>query len=105
MNIDDCHFDNDTKAILFRVLQELINNTIKHAEASKINIKFEKDNNQIKIQYHDNGKGFDFEKIVNSDKAGLGLKNILNRINTLGGTIDFSSEEGKGLNVDIAFEI
>ncbi len=104
INIDDCHFDDDTKAILFRVLQELINNTIKHAEASLINIKFEKDNNQIKINYSDNGKGFDFEKIVNSDKAGLGLKNILNRINTLGGTIDFSSEEGKGLNVNIVFE-
>ncbi len=105
VNIDDCHFDNDTKAILFRVLQELINNTIKHAEASQIKIKFEKDNNQIKIKYSDNGKGFNFEKIVNSDKAGLGLKNILNRINTLGGTIDFSSDVGKGLNVDIAFEI
>ncbi len=104
INIDDFHFDNDTKAILFRVLQELINNTIKHAEASQINIKFEKDQNQIKIQYSDNGKGFDFDKTVNSDKAGLGLKNILNRINTLGGTIYFSSEEGKGLTVDIYFD-
>ncbi len=105
INIDEYRFDDDAKAILFRVLQELINNTIKHAEASKINIKFEKDQNQIKIQYRDNGKGFDFDKIINSDKAGLGLKNIVNRINTLGGTIDFSSEEGKGLNVEIVFDV
>ncbi len=105
ISIDEYQFNDDTKAILFRVLQELINNTIKHAEASKINIKFEKDQNQIKIQYTDNGKGFDFEKIVNSDKAGLGLKNIVNRINTLGGTIYFSSEESKGLEVEIVFEV
>jgi len=105
INIDDYHFSTDAKLILFRVLQELINNTIKHAGASKINIKFEKCDNDIHIRYCDNGKGFDFEKIINSDDAGLGLKNILNRIKTLGGDISFTSKKDKGLIVDIILEM
>lgn len=85
---------------LYRVLVELINNTLKYAFASEIKIKLGMAKGKISINYHDNGNGFNVEKEIVAGK-GMGLYNIHSRIKSLGGTISMKSKEGKGIRVDI----
>ena len=85
---------------LYRVLVELINNTLKYAWASEIKIKLGMVKGKISIIYQDNGNGFNVEKEITGGK-GMGLYNIHSRIKSLGGTISMKSKEGKGIRVDI----
>ena len=85
---------------LYRVLVELINNTLKYAWASEIKIKLGMVKGKISINYQDNGNGFNVEKEITGGK-GMGLYNIHSRIKSLGGTISMKSKEGKGIRVDI----
>ncbi|MEO1261082.1 MAG: sensor histidine kinase [Bacteroidota bacterium] len=84
---------------LFRVVQELINNSIKHGEPSEIKIDFWNSQEAIKIHYFDNGKGFDFKN--RHFKTGLGMQNIESRIKMIGADFIFSSTPGEGVNVEI----
>ncbi|XLS30632.1 sensor histidine kinase [Flavobacteriaceae bacterium M23B6Z8] len=82
---------------LFRILQELMNNSLRHGHASLIVLRFISENDRIKLFYSDNGKGFDMKSL--EKKAGLGMKNIESRVELLNGTIKFESEINKGVNV------
>ena len=90
------------ETIIYRVLTEAINNTLKHAEASIITIEIKKEENKIHTSYSDNGIGFDIEKTLEA-KKGQGLYNMQNRIKTLAGNIEIISNENKGININ--FEI
>lgn len=103
-NIENLKIDETSEVIAYRTVCELINNTIKHAEASEININLEKNNNILNITYHDNGKGFDAE-ILNVDKKGMGLNNIQNRIKSIKGIFEISSSENQGIEVKIQIKI
>jgi two-component system, NarL family, sensor kinase len=91
------------EVILYRVIQELINNVIKHAQANELNLLLEKTNKEIQVQVADNGKGFNYEAA--KAKGGLGLKNILVRIEYLKGTIEFLPNDPKGTKVNIIIPI
>ena len=84
---------------IYRVLQELMNNTLKYAEATQITIKLWFSPIQLKIAYQDNGKGFDFQKAQN--KKSLGLSNIKSRLQMIQGTLDFQTAIGKGVSVTL----
>lgn len=87
---------------IFRILQELINNSMRHGLAKKINIHFSIDKEQQNIcNYKDDGDGFE----INSEKnqQGMGMKNIESRIAFIGGKIQFDSKPGKGTNVNFNF--
>lgn len=79
---------------IFRVIQELISNAIRHGEASIITIQFLLNKTQLKIAVIDNGKGFDTKS--KTHKAGLGLSNIESRMNMIRGQIKFSSIINEG---------
>ena len=85
---------------LYRVIVELINNTLKYALATKIRISADIVNEKIILTYEDDGKGFDAEKEI-KEKRGMGLFNIHSRIKSLGGTITIQSENEKGISVTI----
>lgn len=98
----DERFDPNVEVVLYRVICELINNTIKHAHAKKINISLSMDENFIHIVYKDDGKGFDVSKIVeHQGGSGMGFSNIYSRINSLKGEINIESENKKGTLVTI----
>jgi len=84
--------------ILYQTVKELINNTLKHAQAKNIRIELKNHNNQIILYYRDDGIGFNIEQKL-KENAGLGLRNIVNKIKTLKGNCDFNSIEGKGMFV------
>ncbi len=87
------------EVILYRVIQELINNVIKHAQANELRLSLEKTNKHIQVKVADNGKGFNYENAL--AKGGLGLKNILVRIEYLKGTISFTPNQSSGTTVKI----
>ena len=84
----------NTEVMLFRVVQEMVNNTLKYAEAKHITISAKKQNSYLHLQYTDDGKGFD-EKAVLQNKS-LGISGIRSRINFLKGKVQLKSSEGKG---------
>ena len=91
--------DSNTETVLYRVIQECVNNVIKHSGAVTLDISLIKDADGISATIEDNGKGFDI-----SDKQkfeGIGLKNISSRIEFLKGTVDFDSSPGKGTLVAV----
>lgn len=77
---------------LFRATQELINNTLKHANAHSISIDVVNNDKRLVFLFEDDGKGFNSEKIT----FGNGLNNITSRIATLNGSVLFDTHEGKG---------
>lgn len=91
--------DGNTETVLYRVIQESVNNAIKHANASNLDIMLISDHNEVTVTIEDNGKGF----IVadKKDYEGIGLKNIITRVEYLRGTVDISSAPGKGTLVAI----
>lgn len=94
-------FDLKTELTIYRTINELINNTIKHAFADIITIKMYVSGNVINIDYTDNGKGFDLKK-TEQNKKGMGLNNMQNRVNSLNGNISINSSENKGITVLIS---
>ncbi|MDF2436493.1 MAG: tetratricopeptide repeat protein [Bacteroidota bacterium] len=88
-----------TETVLFRVLQEIVSNIIKHAKAKHITIQIIKYETELTIMIEDNGVGFDTSKM--NEFNGIGLKNITSRIEFLKGTVNFDSSIGKGTTVII----
>jgi two-component system NarL family sensor kinase len=88
--------NNDTALAIYRIMQELLSNCIKYAQAKNIIvwIKHNKDKNSLNITYRDDGIGLDMEN-KNLHK-GIGLKNIESRIIALEGAVNFNSEPTKG---------
>jgi signal transduction histidine kinase len=93
-------WDAASESILYRVVQELIGNALKHAGATKINIDLNKFDDEINLIVEDNGKGFDPAEL--GERAGIGLKNMQSRIAFLGGHIIIDSTPGRGTTVIIA---
>ncbi|HET9054843.1 MAG TPA: ATP-binding protein, partial [Cyclobacteriaceae bacterium] len=79
---------------LYRIIQEAINNTLKHALASTMDIQLSCHNNTLDITLEDNGKGFNLAAL--DTVKGIGLKNIISRVNVLNGKLDIDSQPGKG---------
>jgi PAS domain S-box len=95
-------YNAQTEITLYRIISELLNNTIKYAMAHKvvIGLSHNYDKNHIHITYTDDGKGFNLDKVL-ENKKGMGLLNMMQRIETLQGFINFDTDEGKPLNVSI----
>jgi two-component system NarL family sensor kinase len=93
------HFDATVETILYRVLQECVNNVLKHAKATQIDISLIKDESTISLTIEDNGAGFDTGAATAN--PGMGLKNMQNRINFLKGRIEFYSKPGDGTLVSV----
>ncbi len=88
----DSFLDEPQKVMLFRISQEILNNTIKHAQATTVDIKLVQVGDFVELMVRDDGKGFDILKV----KKGSGLKNIQNRVYLANGSLDIQSKIGKG---------
>ena len=91
--------DSNLETVCYRVIQECVNNVIKHSGANTLEISLIKDVDGISATIEDNGKGFNTKELTKFE--GIGLKNIRSRIQYLKGTVDFDSEYGKGTLVAI----
>jgi PAS domain S-box-containing protein len=88
----------DIKIVLFQSVRELINNTIKHAQANNVSVKIRKSKNNIKIRVSDDGIGFQIEELESSERSrrGFGLFSIAERLKYIGGNFEFKSQLDHG---------
>ena len=89
----------NTEIIIYRIVQELLNNTLKHASATEVLVQLLREQNRLSITVEDNGKGFDTNDLQKT--KGAGWANIKSRVDYLKGKMDLNSEPGKGVSVNI----
>ncbi|KFF04078.1 sensor histidine kinase [Flavobacterium reichenbachii] len=99
IDFDDNEIDRHLH--VFRILQELMNNSLRHGKSSEIWITFKKSEGVNICNYEDNGIGFDSKNEAN--QKGLGMKNIDSRISFLNGTIEINSEINNGIAIVFTF--
>ena len=97
----EVELDKSVSVALYRIEQELLNNIIKHADATEIQVQLVKDEIQISLTVEDNGKGFDVQQV----KQGAGLSSIKTRVDALGGRLDIQSGAGNGTSVLIEITV
>ncbi len=97
----ELRMEYNIEIVLYRVICELINNTIKHANALNIDISIRYDTKAIYVDYSDNGQGFEVDSLFKPQTKGMGFYNIYSRINSLKGKIETNSELEKGTQVKI----
>lgn len=95
--------DQTTSITIYRIVQELINNTMKHAAATNSIVQLSKTGNKLAITVEDDGKGFDTACLHLA--KGIGWTNIMNRVEFLKGKLDINSKIGKGTSVLIELNV
>lgn len=103
-NINEERLDFNVEVVLYRVISELINNTIKHASAKNIIIELFKESQQLNIHYSDDGKGFDINDVLIKTE-GRGYANIQSRIRSINGQLIFESWPNSGVDVKINMKL
>lgn len=97
-NLRNERFDSDVEVIMYRVICELITNSLKHSGCKSINLSLAYTNDILSLEYTDDGRGFNPSAMMD---CGMGLSNISSRINSLNGTFDITSSKGKGMHASI----
>jgi PAS domain S-box-containing protein len=100
-NIDNRRLGAHLETIIYRITKELINNTLKHAEAKKIDLKIMENGNFLNYYYHDDGKGFEMKDSIESKSGSIGLLNIVSRVKTINGRYQIKSSPGKGFTFEL----
>jgi signal transduction histidine kinase len=95
-NMENKRLENDKEVVLYRAVCELINNSVRHSGASRIEIELNKHEKFVTLQFNDNGRGFDMSTLRSEDSKGMGLSNIETRVKTVGGVFILESTPGKG---------
>jgi signal transduction histidine kinase len=95
-NMENYRLENDKEVVIYRAVCELINNSIRHSGASRIEIELNKHEKFITLQFYDNGRGFDTASLNQEDNKGMGLSNIETRVKTVEGVFVIESTPGKG---------
>lgn len=101
-NIKGIRFESNREIMLYRIIQEIINNTVKHAKASNMFLAINLKNEDLSIYASDNGRGFDPER---TKGKGLGLEGLRNRVKMLEGTMQIDASPGTGTTFSIAANV
>jgi signal transduction histidine kinase len=103
-NLENKRFDYNVEVVLYRVVCELIANTIKHSGANHISIDIAENESMINLVYSDNGIGFDDQMLDNQNK-GMGYSNIKSRIKSLNGSLNVETSPNEGVCVNVSIKI
>lgn len=101
-NLKGERYDTDIEVIIYRVVCELINNSLKHSGCSEIRLSLAVSGDILELQYSDNGRGFNPQAVMD---CGMGLSNIYSRINSLNGELDIHSGKGKGMRASVKVNV
>lgn len=101
LNTSNTKLDEDRAFHVFRIIQELLQNIIKHSDATNAIVQTSINEGQFYITVEDDGKGFDYTAAIK--QGGMGLKNIKSRVKILKGKLDYQISEDKGTSVLIEF--
>lgn len=95
-NMEKERLENDKEVVIYRAVCELINNSILHSGASRIEIELNKHEKFVTLQFNDNGRGFDTSLLEKEDNKGMGISNIETRVKSIEGVFILESNPGKG---------
>jgi PAS domain S-box-containing protein len=101
IKFDESSVPENQKLTLFRIVQEQLNNIVKHADAKNVYIRLFVEANELVLEISDDGKGFDEQKV----RKGLGILNIKNRVELFNGKTQISSIPGKGCIMTVSFPL
>jgi len=105
-NIQENNLGKDKEVNLYKIITELVNNTLKHASADRIYIALSLEKSLLILKYEDNGVGFDYEKKMKAkENKGMGLFNITSRVAAMGGKINVESNKFIGIRINIQTKI
>lgn len=96
-NMDWDALNGETKINIYRIVQECLQNCVKHAQCSSVNVDFKSKPESLSVSIVDDGRGFD----KNKGKKGIGMKNILSRVEKMSGSLQIDSKIGKGTKITI----
>jgi two-component system, NarL family, sensor kinase len=99
----ETRLEQSTEIIIYRIVQELLNNILKHAGASEVFVQLIREETRLSVVVEDNGKGFDAN--LPENKEGAGLINVRSRVDYLKGRLAIHAEPGKGTLINIEFSI
>jgi len=99
--IGDKRFNYNIEVVIYRVVTELINNTLKHSGANKILIQLNLVDQNLHLKYQDNGRGFEAAKTLNQFQSGMGYDNINTRLRSIMANMTLNSTIGKGVLIEI----
>jgi len=99
----DERLHENMEIMIYRIIQEMLNNTLKYAKATKISFYMTRSSEEIKINFADDGIGFDEDKLPHGKN--LGISGIRSRVEYLGGTIELKSEPGSGTRYSITIPV
>lgn len=105
INIQNQVFPKQIELIYYRIVQELINNSLKHANPTKINIDIELQNKHLLLTISDDGLGFDLKQVMTNPKNGIGIRNIQSRLSLVNGTINYETSIGNGTKIMVDVEL
>jgi PAS domain S-box-containing protein len=107
IDVDEPEVPEPLKIVIYRVIQEALNNAAMHSKADTIYIRMKKIGNYFEAEVEDNGRGFDFKAVSNqSDRSsGFGLKSMRERVEIIGGLFSLHSFSGTGTCIRIAFPV
>lgn len=97
-NLNGERFLYNTEVVMYRVVCELINNTLRHAAASRVTVDIQLDEHTLYLEYTDNGVGFEPESVERY--GGMGLNNMRYRLQSVSGDIEIASERGRGMRAN-----
>lgn len=95
ISICDRRYHSTKEIVMYRVFCELVNNTLRHAHATHISFSLSEEDNKIVLHYSDNGIGFEPNQ-MDDKNFGMGYYNVLSRVTSLKGSVDYSKPEGEG---------
>jgi PAS domain S-box-containing protein len=98
---DELVLEDKLKTAVFRIIQEQLNNVLKHAGAGKVQVSISQESDSLLLQVTDDGKGFDLHK----KRDGIGINNIINRAEVFGGRVIFDTAPEKGCSLFISFPL
>ncbi|MCE6988270.1 sensor histidine kinase [Dyadobacter sp. CY323] len=93
----DKRLDSSVEIIIYRIVQELLNNVLKYAEATEVQVQLTRIDNHVSVTVEDNGKGFDVSKLETN--KGAGMRNVQARVDYLNGKLDIQSKPDEGTSV------
>lgn len=99
-NIDP-HLTPDSKLVLYRVVQEAVSNVVRHADATRITVKLQRNGRAILVSVEDDGKGFQPGRVESTGPGGLGLIGMQERAVMIGGRVRIESRPGEGTRVEL----
>ena len=100
-NVEHHRFPINIEAVYYRIVKELFNNTIKHANADNVTIELNYTKNHLTLNYSDNGVGFVFEESFSEKKKGMGIQNIINRIKMINGKYTVTTDKKNGFRFEL----